>query len=165
MRAPLLVLTLLALAGSPPPAWSQAPGRPGLDGLAFMAGCWRGISGGGAIIDEYYTPPSANLMLGVSRFTRAGRVISYEFTTIEARGDSGLILTARPSAQSPAEFALTRLEEGVAVWSNPRHDFPQMITYRSIGRDSLAARIEGPGAGGTRSSEWRMGTVPCAGGG
>jgi hypothetical protein len=164
MRTPLLALALITLAGSRPAALEQTPARPTMADLRFMSGCWRGISGGGGIIDEYYTPPSENLMLGVSRFSQNGRVTSYEFTTIADRGDSGLVLTARPSTQSPADFRLTRIEPGLVVWSNPSHDFPQVISYRRTPGDSLTARIEGPGPSGTRSSEWRMGSVSCAGG-
>ena len=156
---PAMLASLIAGPALPPP--TAAPGRPSLADLDFMAGCWRGASDGGAVIEEYYTPPSANLMLGVSRYTKAGRVISYEFTTIAAVGDSDLVLTPRPAGQVPADFNLSRLERGAVVWSNPRHDFPQVIGYRKLGSDSLAARIEGPGPGGTRSSEWRMGKVPC----
>jgi hypothetical protein len=113
------------------------------------------------VIDEYYTPPTSNMMLGVSRYTKAGRVTSYELTTITAVGDSDLVLTPRPAGQTPADFNLHRLERGLAVWSNPRHDFPQVIGYRKLGSDSLVARIEGRGQDGPRSSEWRMAKVPC----
>jgi hypothetical protein len=162
MRAVLPVLCAAVLAGPPPltPPIATAE-RPSLADLGFMSGCWRGASSGGAVIDEYYTPPSANVMLGVSRYTEAGRVTSYEFTTITAVGDSDLVLTPRPAGQTPTDFNLTRLERGSVVWSNPRHDFPQVIGYRKLGSDSLVARIEGPGQNGTRSSEWRMGKVPC----
>ncbi len=162
MRAllPALLVALLAGSAAPTPR-SQALLRPTLADLGFMAGCWRGASEGGAMIDEYYTPPSQNLILGVSRYTKGGRVTSYEFSTITAKGDSDLVLTPRPVGQSPADFSLTKLKPGMAVWSNPKHDFPQVISYRRLGSDSLAARIEGPGPDGTQSSEWRMGKVPC----
>ena len=159
MRALSAALLVVLMAGSEPP---PAPAtRPSLADLVFMAGCWRGASEGGAVIDEYYTPPSKNLMLGVSRYTKGGRVTTYEFTTITAQGDSDLVLRPRPAEQAPVDFNLTKLQPGMAVWSNPRHDFPQVISYRRLGTDSLAARIEGPGPGGTQSSEWRMGKVPC----
>ena len=161
MRAMLSALLAALVAGPALPSPTAGPGRPSLADLDFMAGCWRGASDGGAVIDEYYTPPSANLMLGVSRYSKAGRVTSYEFTTIAAVGDSDLILTPRPAGQVPADFNLSRLEPGAVVWSNPRHDFPQVIGYRKLRSDSLAVRIEGPGPNGTRSSEWRMGKVPC----
>jgi hypothetical protein len=162
MRTIALGLFVGLLAGSAPRTPPAPPSpRPTLADLGFMAGCWRGASGGGAVIDEYYTPPSENLMLGVSRYTKGGKVTSYEFTTIAAEGDSDLVLTPRPVGQSPADFRLTRLRPGMAVWSNPRHDFPQVISYRRLGSDSLAARIEGPGPNGARSSEWKMEKVPC----
>ena len=161
MRAMLSARFAALVAGPALPSPTAGPGRPSLADLDFMAGCWRGASNGGTVIDEYYTPPSANLMLGVSRYSKAGRVTSYEFTTIAAVGDSDLVLTPRPAGQVPADFSLSRLEPGAVVWSNPRHDFPQVIGYRKLGPDSLAVRIEGPGPNGTRSSEWRMGMVPC----
>jgi Domain of unknown function (DUF6265) len=162
MRAllPALAAVLLSATGVLALQSSEAP-RPTLKELGFMAGCWRGESEGGAVIHEYYTPPSDNLMLGLSRYTKGGRVTSYEFTTIAVRGDSDLVLTPRPEGQQPADFRLTRLEPGMAIWSNPQHDFPQVISYRKRGSDSLVARIEGPGPGGTRSSEWKMRRVPC----
>lgn len=162
MRAPALALSVALLAGSAAPTSPvPSPPRPTLADLGFMTGCWRGGSAGGAVIDEYYTPPSENLILGLSRYTKGGRVTSYEFTTIAAQGDSDLVLTPRPAGQAPADFNLAKLQPGVAVWTNPRHDFPQLISYRRLGSDSLVARIEGPGPGGSRSSEWRMGRVPC----
>jgi hypothetical protein len=161
MRMLLSALLAAVLGGSAAPTSpSQALPRPKLADLGFMAGCWRGASEGGAVIDEYYTPASENLILGVSRYTKGGRVINYEFATI-AQADSDLVLTPRPKGQSPADFSLTTLEPGRAVWSNPKHDFPRVISYRRLGSDSLAARIEGPGPEGTRSSEWRMGKVAC----
>jgi hypothetical protein len=162
MRPLLPALLVALLAGSEASAPPAPTSRPSLADLGFMAGCWRGASGGGAVIDEYYTPPSENLILGVSRYSKGGRVTSYEFTTIAAEGDSDLVLTPRPLGQTPADFNLAKLRPGMAVWSNPRHDFPQGISYRRLWADSLVARIEGPGPGGTRSSEWAMGKVPCA---
>jgi len=162
MRVLLPALLAALLAGSAAPTTQgPMPSRPTLADLGFMAGCWRGAAEGGTVIDEYYTPPSENLILGVSRYTKGGRVTSYEFATIAARGDSDLVLTPRPVGQSPADFSLIRLRPGMAVWSNPKHDFPQVISYRRRGSDSLAARIEGPGPNGPRSSEWKMGRVPC----
>lgn len=137
----------------------EAP--PSLAGLGFMAGCWRGESGDGATIEEYYTAPTDNLILGVTRYTKGGRVTSYEFSTI-TREDTAIVLTPRPLGQEPAPFHLTRLEAGSAVWENPAHDFPTLIAYRRSG-DSLVARIEGPGREGKRSFEWKLGRASCGG--
>jgi hypothetical protein len=137
------------------------PGAPrSLESLRFMSGCWRGPAGGGAMLEEYYTVPSANLMLGVSRYVREGKVTDYEFTSIEQREDD-LVLTPRPKGQSPASFRLRSLTDEAVVWANPEHDFPQVISYRRAAPDSLIARIEGPGPQGTRAIEWRMARAEC----
>ncbi len=151
------LLPLLAGAPASAPAGAAAPT---LAELAFMAGCWRGPSGDGLIIEEYYTTPADNLMLGVSRYVEGARVTSYEFSTIEREG-AGIVLTPRPSGQKPVRFRLTRLDSTGAVWENPSHDFPTSIAYRRGPADSLFARIEGPGPGGKRSIEWRMGAASC----
>jgi hypothetical protein len=149
-----IFLTLLVLVAPEP---SQPPS---LEALRFMTGCWRGPSGGGAILEEYYTAPAANLMLGVSRYLRDGKVTDYEFTSIEQR-DSDLVITPRPKDQSPASFRLRRLGDKEVVWANPEHDFPQVISYRRVAPDSLVARIEGPGPQGTRAMEWRLVRAEC----
>ena len=155
----LLLVALLA----PVAALADRPGSPGpLDALAFMAGCWRGAAGGGRVIEEHYTPPSANLILGMTRYLREGTATGYEFTTI-AWQDSGIVLTPRPEGQAPVPFRLSSLQTGRAVWENPRHDFPTRIVYRRAPGDTLVARIEGPGDAGTRSEEWRMGRARCEG--
>jgi Domain of unknown function (DUF6265) len=130
--------------------------------LEFMSGCWRGAAGEGATIEEYYTRPSANVMLGVTRYLRGDRVTGFEFTSF-VREDSAIVVTPRPEGQEPARFRMTRLDKKNAIWENPRHDFPQLISYRLLPGDTLVARIEGPGSQGTQSEEWRMTRIRCDG--
>lgn len=156
-RVPIL-LAALTLTGAGVAGPRAAPGP--LEPLRFMAGCWRGPAGGGKLIEEHYTTPSENLILGMTRYTRGGVATGYEFSTITWK-DSAIVLTPRPDGQTPVPFGLTVLEKDRAVWENPRHDFPTRIVYRRVAPDTLVARIEGPAAGGTASDEWRMGRVGC----
>jgi hypothetical protein len=153
MRAGIALALLVIMAAEPRRS-------PSLETLRFMTGCWRGPAGRGAILEEYYTAPAENLMLGVSRYLRDGKVTDYEFTSIEQR-ESDLVITPHPKGQSPASFRLRRLNDGEVVWANPKHDFPQLISYRRVAPDSLVARIEGPGPQGTRAMEWRMARAEC----
>jgi hypothetical protein len=131
-----------------------APAPP-LSAIAFMAGCWTGPSSNGATIEERYSEPSDNLMIGMSRYVRAGRVIDFEFTTLE-RTDSSFVMTPRPKGVKSDSFPLKEVAEGRAVWENLTHDFPQRIIYR-VGTDgSLIARIEGTTPSGERHIEWTM---------
>ena len=131
-----------------------------LSALEFMSGCWSGPAGDGVTIEEYYTRPSANVMLGVTRYVRGDRVTAFEFTSF-VREDSAIVVTPRPEGQQPAEFRMTRLEKGAAVWENPQHDFPRLISYKKMSGDTLVARIEGPGPQGIQSEEWRMTRSRC----
>jgi hypothetical protein len=133
-----------------------------LSELEFMSGCWKGPAGEGMTIEEYYTRPSANVMLGITRYLRGDRVTGFEFTSFVSE-DTAIIVTPRPEGQKPAEFRITRLAKGSAVWENPRHDFPRLISYRRMPGDTLVARIEGPGPQGTQSEEWRMTRTRCDG--
>ncbi len=152
-----LAVSTLVLAGFA--AWAEDPPFATLE---FMSGCWRGPAGNGGTIEEYYTRPSANVMLGVTRYLRGDRVTGFEFTSF-VREDSAIVVTPRPEGQQPAQFRMTRLAKQNAVWENPQHDFPQLISYRLLAGDTLVARIEGPGPKGTESEEWRMTRIRCDG--
>jgi hypothetical protein len=161
MALPKLVAVAVLAIGVAAGGMKARTGAPpdSLEPLAFMAGCWRGPTSGGSVIEEYYTPATANVMLGMTRYLRGSRVTGFEFTSI-VREDSGIVVTPRPEGQTPAPFRVTRLTSNGAVWENPEHDFPRLIAYRRLG-DTLVARIEGPGAAGTRSVEWRMTRARC----
>ena len=162
-RQVAMLLPLVLLLGSAGAAAVRSEGPATLESLRFMAGCWRGLGEDGQTIEEYYTPPTENLMLGVTRYVREGRVTGFEFSTI-ARQDTVIVLTPRPEGQRAVPFQLTRLEARGAVWENPAHDFPTLIAYRRLPGDTLVARIEGPGAAGSRrSAEWRMTRARCGG--
>ena len=154
-----MALAAVAIAAS---AVAQPPAPPGpLEPLRFMTGCWRGPSGKDQVVEEHYTSPSANLILGLARYTRNGVATSYEFYTISWK-DSSIVFTPRLEGQAPVPFTLARLEGSSAAWENPAHDFPTRIAYRRMPGDSLVARIEGPGPDGkTASEEWRMAKVRC----
>lgn len=154
---------VLAAAALPIALFSARQAVPGpLEPLRFMAGCWRGATDEGGTIEEQYTTPSANLILGMTRYLREGRATGYEFSTI-AWEDSTVVLTPHPKGQAPVPFRATALGPRGAVWENPEHDFPTRIAYRLVAVDTLSARIEGPGPSGRRGSEWRMARVRCEG--
>ena len=160
--SPLARAILLSVIVLPVTAARHEPPGP-LEPLRFMAGCWQGAAGGGKLIEEHYTSPSRNLILGMTRYTRNGVATDYEFSTI-AWEDSTIVLTPRPSGQQPVPFRLAELGGSSVVWSNPAHDFPTRIAYRRVAGDTLVARIEGPGRdGATASEEWRMARARCEG--
>jgi len=156
-----VTIVLLALAASPLAAQDSVR----LARLSFMSGCWAGparIRGGPGTIEERYTPPSANMILGTTRYTTAaGRTVMFEFSLI--RSDStGIVLVPYPAGrQSEHAFQLTHLGTDSAMFEAPEHDYPRRITYRREPGGALVARIDA-GAADTAPSTWRMNATPCA---
>ncbi len=137
------------------------PGRgqaPALGNLAFMAGCWNGEARRGAVtIEEHWTTPTVNVMLGTTRYVAGDSTLSWEFTLVEG-GAGGVVMTPYPSGQSPVPFRLVGASDA-AVFENLAHDFPQRIVYRRVA-DTLVVRIEAD-VPERRGREWRMTRAAC----
>ena len=99
-------------------------------------------------------------MLGASRTTVGGTVREFEQLRLRVDGDR-VVYTALPSGQAEASFTSTAVTDSGFTVENLQHDFPQRISYRRRGRDSLVARIEGPGPDGTRGVDFAMRRVSC----
>lgn len=132
--------------------------------VAFMAGCWEGTfrdQAGRGVIEEHYTRPTTNTMLGTTRYIRDGRTVQFEFTLIE--GDStGVRLIPYPNGRrSTHAFILTRSALDQAVFEAPEHDFPKRILYRQDGSLGLRARIDA-GTGETEAREWYLRKADCS---
>jgi hypothetical protein len=136
--------------------WQDA----GLDRVRWLAGCWEQRQGDRVTI-EMWMAPAGGMMLGGSRSVAGGVTHSYEQLRLEARAGR-LAYVALPSGQREATFTSTAVTDSGFTVENPAHDFPQRIIYRRRGVDSLAARVEGPGSGGTtRGFDVLMRRVPC----
>jgi hypothetical protein len=144
------------------PALANAQAPAPLSALGFMSGCWQGNAGRGRTIQELYTTPTRNILQGLTRYLRNDSVIDYEFTLIEATA-RGPRITPHPKGQAATSFEPKETGPGRMVWENLGHDFPQRIIYRSVGTDSLVARIEGKTDRGEQAMEWRMGRIACPG--
>ena len=99
-------------------------------------------------------------MLGASRTAVNGVVRESEQLRLSLRGDT-LVYAALPSGQKETEFTTVVISDSGFAVENLAHDFPQRIVYRRRGVDSLVARIEGPGQGGTRGIDFPMKRVTC----
>ena len=127
--------------------------KPAIADLAWMAGSWNGESSG-IQMEEHWTAPKGNSMVGLHRDVGKGRTMLFEFLRIEQRGDV-IVYLSMPNGRSPATaFPLKEVTGTRVVFENPTHDFPQRIIYWKDGAD-LRARIEGTMNGKEGSQEWR----------
>jgi len=115
------------------------PAKASIAELGWLQGAWTGTRRTSAI-EERWSPPSGGAMLGVSRTVRKGRMTAFEFLRVVER-DGSLVYIAQPGGRAATEFVLTELRAGHAVFANPRHDFPQRITYTLAADGTLTATI------------------------
>ena len=133
---------------------AQGP-KASIADLSWLAGSWKGESNG-VRMEEHWTAPDGNSMVGMHRDSGKGRTMLFEFLRIEQRGDQ-ITYLSMPNGRSPATpFPLKELTGTRVVFENPGHDFPQRIIYWKDGGD-LRARIEGTMNGKERGEEWRWG--------
>jgi hypothetical protein len=154
------LLVLLVSAG-PLAAQDQPRSSSQLHELGFLTGCWQGRTASGSTIEERYTTPTNNLMLGMTRYLRDGLTRSFEFHLIGNVAGGGSHLIPHPGGTASVTFAEKERAADRVVWENPAHDYPQRISYARVSPDSLVARIEL--MDGSRATEYRMGKVGCEG--
>jgi hypothetical protein len=124
----------------------------GIDDLGWLAGCWT-MSKDGRVTEETWLGPAGGIALGVGRTLRDGALRQYEFMRIDVQNGVPTF-TALPSGQTQASFPAVSQTASEIVFENKAHDFPQTITYRSSGPDTLYAAIQGPVNGNPRTIEF-----------
>jgi hypothetical protein len=146
------LFAVLVLAGASALARQPAP-PPALEGLSWMAGSWAGTLDG-IEMEEHWTRPKGNSMIGMHRDVGRGRTLVFEFLRIEQQGGA-IVYLSMPNGRSPAtRFPLKEAQGARVVFENLAHDFPQRIIYWKDGAD-LRARIEGTQNGKASGAEWR----------
>ncbi len=110
--------------------------------FAWLAGVWE-LTQESRLVEEHWTTPTTNAMIGMSRTTRGDRTAEFEFLRIERRGDD-LLYIPQPNGRPPVAFTLTSNADGRFVFENTSgDDRVHRIEYRREGSDGLYARIEG----------------------
>jgi len=117
-----------------------------LQDLTWLAGGWQ-LANGARCIEEHWTRPSSNMLIGASRTVEGGRTVAFEFLRIEARAD-GIYYVAQPGGRPPVDFKLSSDNASELVFLNPGHaDHLKRIIYRRQGDGGLEARVEGEDEG------------------
>lgn len=142
------------------PAGAQQADSGALARVGWLTGCWVGSAGSQAV-EEHWLPLRAGTLVGAGRATQQDRTTSVELMIIRMRGDT-LAFHAFPVGQAPAVFPAESVTDSAVAFANPAHDFPQRISYRRVGGDSLVARIEGPGDDGPQGFDYHLRREACA---
>ena len=111
--------------------------------LAFLSGCWM-MNRNGATVEEMWSKPTGGALMGMGRTVSAtGKVTESEF--VEIRPENGVLsYVVQLKLGGPVTvFQVLTISATEVVFSNPEHDFPQRIIYRSLPDGNLFARVEG----------------------
>jgi D-alanyl-D-alanine carboxypeptidase len=143
MRRHALVAALLLAA---PAAGAQQ--------LNWMSGCWERRTATGVGREEWRTTP-VGLDGGAATY-RGDTLTAWEFLRVAPVNGRPAYIAA-PNGQPAHAFPLVASSADTALFADPAHDFPQRITYRRVGRDSLHAHV----AGGGNAIDFRFARVTC----
>lgn len=160
MRAYQIATALLAgsavLSGFHVPSF-----QPEIERARWLAGCWE-LERGNRRGFEMWMPPAGGVMMGASRTVNGGQVVEWERLQLSEQNGK-LVYTSLPSGQTEASFTSTSVTDSSFTVENLQHDFPQRISYRRHGADSLIARIEGSRGLEFRGIDFPMRRASCTG--
>lgn len=103
----------------------------------WLAGCWESAD---KKSKEVWVAETDGSLTGFGVVLHNSQVVFYELLRIVSIDGEILTYTAHPEGQASATFTVDLVDENSVVFSNPNHDYPQVISYRHDG-DKLFATI------------------------
>jgi hypothetical protein len=134
------------------PYRSKSVGVLIVEDLAWLAGSWRGEKDG-TTIEEQWSKPVGNAMMGMFRWLQEGRVRFYEFMTIEREAE-GIVLRIKhfgpglipwEEEQESVAFVLVEVNAVEAVFVEQDMPDPLWIVYQRSDEDNLVAYLGSEG--------------------
>lgn len=128
-----------------------------LEKASWLLGGWQNNSPEGSAT-EVWEKQNDSTFTGKSYFVVGKDTVSYETISLEQHGKELFyipIVKGQNNGQ-PVKFTLTALTSKQLVFENPKHDFPQKISYTQLTTDSLLAEISGTIEGKENSQKFPM---------
>jgi hypothetical protein len=123
----------------------------------WLLGKWENKSVDGRL-SENWKHLNDSTFQAESFFIKEKDTLHFEKITLQQNGEN-LIYSATVKGQNndkPVSFKMTSETDKKLVFENPKHDYPQKITYTLINKDSLVAEISGIQLGKPSSEKFGM---------
>lgn len=123
----------------------------------WLLGNWENNSADGNL-SETWKKINDSTFQAQSYFIKEKDTLHFETITLQQKGEQ-LTYSAAVKGQNedkPVSFKLTTGTEKQLVFENPKHDYPQKISYTQITPDSLVAQISGMQQGKPSSEQFSM---------
>lgn len=123
----------------------------------WILGNWENKTADGNL-SETWKKVNDSTFHGQSYFIKEKDTLHFESITLQQKGEE-LSYSATVKGQNneePVTFKLTNSTDTQMVFENPKHDYPQKISYTQINDDSLVAEISGTLEGKPSSEKFVM---------
>lgn len=123
----------------------------------WLLGKWATQTANGNL-SESWKKLNDSTFQGESFFIKGKDTLHFESIVMQQKGEE-LYYNATVKGQNDNKavpFKLVLADENQLVFENPKHDYPQKITYTLVTKDSLVASISGVQLGKTSSEKFGM---------
>ena len=149
--------------GAPSDTVAASPASTKLASLSFISGHWQTETGGDQL-EEYWSPPAGDSMMGVFRWMKGGKVWMNELLTIVDEGEQIVLRLKHFDAkmvgwEEKAEsltLKLVRSSANEAVFEGSKPEKPLRITYRKPGENSLIVVLGSSRDGKPKTDEFNF---------
>ncbi|WP_257669789.1 DUF6265 family protein [Parapedobacter tibetensis] len=123
----------------------------------WLIGTWENNTPKGCIY-ETWVKVNESVLFGKSYMIQEKDTLVFETIKLIQKQDSLFYIPTVKNQNNnvPVRFALKTVSDTVLVFENPKHDFPQVISYTKINADSLIAEISGTKNGKEHKQTFRM---------
>lgn len=136
---------------------SETPEKDKIKAADWLIGKWEYDTPEGTLT-ETWAKVNDSTFTGSSYFIKAKDTVHSETIKLQQNGEI-LIYNATVKGQnndSAVPFELTNSNEKALVFENPKHDYPQKITYTKGANNTLTAEISGKLQGKATSEKFVM---------
>jgi hypothetical protein len=148
----LLAFVVLIISGS----WAT-PQKNTIEDAAWLIGTWENKTQRGSLYEQW-TKISDLDFAGKSYMLQDKDTIVFETIRMvqEPNGLAYIPTVKKQNNALPVRFTLKTISAETLVFENREHDFPQIISYTKVSKDSLVAEISGVKNGQDRKQRFSM---------
>lgn len=123
-------------------------------GFTIFEGKWQ-IKASGIFVEEW-KKENDSLLIGKSYMKKGDSIIPMENMKLVFRKDSVFYVPTvlNQNGGKPVSFYLSKKNDSLFMFENPKHDFPQRIMYAFSGKNKLLVTIDGKINGAYRKEDF-----------
>ncbi|HYF69499.1 MAG TPA: DUF6265 family protein [Ohtaekwangia sp.] len=131
--------------------------NPDIELANWIIGTWENKTQRGSIFETWSKIKDNELAAKSYKLNGKDTVVFETVRLIQEQDSLFYIPTVKnQNGGLPVRFSLHAISDGLFVFQNPTHDFPQVIAYKRINADSMVAEVSGVVKGQQRKEMFPM---------